>query len=133
MEEIPIGDGEVELVFFSQSLHHALHPERALAEAARILVARRPHHVLDLRSTALRRRASFMPTSGSASVKRSSNRCCKAAGFVNVEAAVVDKEPDSPAVSDAAGRRGKEEVRSRSESRRSNDGANRCDDPPNHT
>ncbi len=37
MEEIPIGDGEVDLVFFSQSLHHALHPERALAEAARIL------------------------------------------------------------------------------------------------
>ena len=27
----------VDLVFFSQSLHHALHPERAVAEAARIL------------------------------------------------------------------------------------------------
>ena len=37
MEEVPIDDGEVDLVFFSQSLHHALHPERALAEAARIL------------------------------------------------------------------------------------------------
>ena len=37
MEEIPIGDGEVDLVFFSQSLHHALHPERAVEEAARIL------------------------------------------------------------------------------------------------
>ncbi len=43
MEEVPIGVGEVDLVFFSQSLHHALHPERALAEAARILCARRPH------------------------------------------------------------------------------------------
>jgi ArsR family transcriptional regulator len=30
MEEIPIADAEVDLVFFSQSLHHALHPERAL-------------------------------------------------------------------------------------------------------
>src|SRR6202165_2009434 len=27
----------VDLVFFSQSLHHALHPERAVHEAARIL------------------------------------------------------------------------------------------------
>jgi ArsR family transcriptional regulator len=48
MEEIPIGDGEVELVFFSQSLHHALHPERALAEAARILVPGGRIMILDL-------------------------------------------------------------------------------------
>ena len=37
MEELPIDDAAVDLVFFSQSLHHALHPERAVAEAARIL------------------------------------------------------------------------------------------------
>src|SRR5580658_2718493 len=37
MEELPIGAGEVDLVWISQSLHHALHPERALEEAARIL------------------------------------------------------------------------------------------------
>jgi ArsR family transcriptional regulator len=37
MEEIPIPDAEVDLVFFSQSLHHALHPARALDEAWRIL------------------------------------------------------------------------------------------------
>ncbi len=48
MEEIPIADGEVEVVFFSQSLHHALHPERALAEAARILAPGGRVVVLDL-------------------------------------------------------------------------------------
>src|SRR5271168_4205303 len=37
MEEIPIEDGEIDLVFFSQSLHHALHPERAVQDAWRIL------------------------------------------------------------------------------------------------
>ena len=37
MEEIPIADSSIDLVFFSQSLHHALHPERAVAEAWRIL------------------------------------------------------------------------------------------------
>jgi ArsR family transcriptional regulator len=37
MEEVPIDDAEADLVFFSQSLHHALHPERAIQEAWRIL------------------------------------------------------------------------------------------------
>jgi len=37
MEELPVDDEAVDLVFFSQSLHHALHPNHAIAEAARIL------------------------------------------------------------------------------------------------
>ncbi len=37
MEELPIDDQSADLVFFSQSLHHALHPQHAIAEAARIL------------------------------------------------------------------------------------------------
>jgi len=37
MEELPIDEESVDLVFFSQSLHHALHPQNAIAEAARIL------------------------------------------------------------------------------------------------
>src|ERR1700751_3484095 len=36
-EEVPVKDSSVDLVFFSQSLHHALHPERAVHEAWRIL------------------------------------------------------------------------------------------------
>lgn len=37
MEELPIDDASVDIVFFSQSLHHVLHPDRAICEAARIL------------------------------------------------------------------------------------------------
>ncbi len=37
MEELPIDDKAVDLVFFSQSLHHALHPQHAVAEGARII------------------------------------------------------------------------------------------------
>jgi ubiquinone/menaquinone biosynthesis C-methylase UbiE len=37
MEELPIDDGAVDLAIFSQSLHHAGHPERAVREAWRIL------------------------------------------------------------------------------------------------
>ena len=37
LEELPIGDGEVDISLLHQSLHHALHPEAAVAEAVRIL------------------------------------------------------------------------------------------------
>ena len=37
LEELPIADTSVDLALFSQSLHHAIHPEKAVAEAWRIL------------------------------------------------------------------------------------------------
>ncbi len=48
METLPIEDGSVDLAFFSQSLHHAQHPERAVGEAYRILRAGGRIAVLDL-------------------------------------------------------------------------------------
>ncbi len=48
MEKVPIDDASVDLVFFSQSLHHALHPERALQEAWRILRVGGRIAILDL-------------------------------------------------------------------------------------
>ena len=48
MEAVPIADGEVDLAFFSQSLHHALRPECAIAEAARILKPGGRIAILDL-------------------------------------------------------------------------------------
>ena len=43
MEEMPIDDDSVDIVFFSQSLHHALHPERAHRRGRAHSAARRPH------------------------------------------------------------------------------------------
>ena len=37
LEELPIADAEVDISLFHQSLHHALHPATAVAEAVRIL------------------------------------------------------------------------------------------------
>ena len=37
LEALPIGDAEVDLALFHQSLHHALHPTEAIREAWRIL------------------------------------------------------------------------------------------------
>ena len=48
MEELPIDDASIDLVFFSQSLHHALHPDRAICEAARVLKPGGRVAILDL-------------------------------------------------------------------------------------
>ncbi len=48
LEAVPIADSKVDLALFSQSLHHALHPDRAIAEAWRILKPGGRICVLDL-------------------------------------------------------------------------------------
>lgn len=49
LENLPIESESVDLAFFSQSLHHAAHPERAVAEAWRILRPGGRIAILDLR------------------------------------------------------------------------------------
>ena len=48
MEELPIDSSTVDAAFFSQSLHHALHPQRAIEEAFRILRPNGRLVILDL-------------------------------------------------------------------------------------
>ena len=52
LEKLPIKDATVDLALLSQALHHAHHPARAVAEAARITVPGGRVLVLDLRSHA---------------------------------------------------------------------------------
>jgi ArsR family transcriptional regulator len=96
MEEIPIGDGEVDLVFFSQSLHHALHPELALAEAARILVPGGRIVILDLVRHRFEQARELYADEWLGFSESDLESMLQNAGFVNVEATVVDKEPETP-------------------------------------
>ncbi len=96
MEEIPIGDGEVDLVFFSQSLHHALHPERALAEAARILVAGGRIVILDLVRHRFEEARELYADEWLGFSEADLESMLQDAGLVNVETTVVDKEPETP-------------------------------------
>jgi ArsR family transcriptional regulator len=50
LEALPLRDGSVDVALFSQALHHAGDPERALREAVRILVPGGRLLVLDLRA-----------------------------------------------------------------------------------
>lgn len=49
LEKLPLADASVDVALMSQALHHAADPAKALAEAARILVAGGRVLVLDLR------------------------------------------------------------------------------------
>jgi SAM-dependent methyltransferase len=50
LEKLPIRDATVDVALLSQALHHAHHPEQAIAEAARITVPGGRVLVLDLRA-----------------------------------------------------------------------------------
>ena len=96
MEEVPIGAGEVDLVFFSQSLHHALHPERALAEAARTVAPGGRIVVLDLVKHRFEEAREMYADEWLGFSEAELEAMLENAGFTNVETAVVDKDADAP-------------------------------------
>lgn len=96
MEEIPIGTGEVELAFFSQSLHHALHPARALEEAARILVAGGRIVILDLVRHRFEEARELYADEWLGFTESELEAMLTAAGFTAIQTSVVDKDPDAP-------------------------------------
>lgn len=96
MEELPVGAGEVDLVFFSQSLHHALHPERALAEAARILAPGGRVVVLDLAKHRFEEARDMYADEWLGFNEAELEAMLESAGFANVETSVVDKDAEAP-------------------------------------
>lgn len=96
MEEIPIDSASVDLVFFSQSLHHALHPQQALAEAARILVPRGRVVILDLARHRFEEARELYADQWLGFGEAELEEMLEKAGFENSTVAVVDKDPDAP-------------------------------------
>ncbi|MGP8243565.1 MAG: metalloregulator ArsR/SmtB family transcription factor [Bryobacteraceae bacterium] len=96
LEDVPIRSGTVDLAFLSQALHHARHPERAAAEARRILKPGGRVAVLDLNRHHFEQARELYADLWLGFTELEMERCLKNAGFRNVETAVVHREAEAP-------------------------------------
>ena len=98
LEDVPIRTATVDLAFLSQALHHARHPDRAMAEAWRIL--KPGGRIRDSRSptatTSKKHARDVRRTSGWDFTEAELDRLLRAGGFKNTETAVVYREQEPP-------------------------------------
>jgi len=96
IEEVPIRSGTVDLAFLSQALHHAPHPERAIAEAWRILKPGGRIAILDLNRHHFEEAREMYADLWLGFTELELERYLKAAGFEKLETAIVHREQEAP-------------------------------------
>src|SRR5579872_7048032 len=96
MEALPIDDSSVDLAVLHQSLHHALHPERAVAEAHRILRLGGRIVILDLLKHDVEAVRSLYGDEWLGFSLAGLSSLLRGAGFEAIEIAVLDRAEESP-------------------------------------
>jgi ArsR family transcriptional regulator len=96
LEEVPIGSGLVDLAFLSQALHHARHPERAIAEAWRILKPGGRIAILDLNRHHFEEAREMYADLWLGFTELELEQYLRAAGFLKLETAIVHREQEAP-------------------------------------
>jgi ArsR family transcriptional regulator len=96
LEEVPIENNTVDLAFFSQSLHHAQHPEQAMNEAYRILKIGGRVAMLDLIRHNFEQAREMYADVWLGFTEAEILRLLRKAGFRDVQTAVVHREDESP-------------------------------------
>ena len=96
IEEIPIDDGTMDLVIFSQALHHAERPARALAEARRIAKPGGTLVILDLLRHTFDKARELYADTWLGFPEAELAEMIEAAGFIQVETVIVDREEAPP-------------------------------------
>ena len=98
IEEVPIRTATVDLAFFSQALHHAQHPEKAVTEAWRILKPGGRIVVLDLVRHGHQEARDLYADVWMGFSEVEVERFLKSAGFHKVTTSVVHKEAEATRV-----------------------------------
>jgi ubiquinone/menaquinone biosynthesis C-methylase UbiE/DNA-binding MarR family transcriptional regulator len=96
LEQIPIDDASVDLALFSQSLHHAQHPAKAVAEASRILKPGGRIAVLDLARHHFEQAREMYADIWLGFHEAELRTFLTERGFVGISSAVVHREEESP-------------------------------------
>jgi ubiquinone/menaquinone biosynthesis C-methylase UbiE len=96
LENPPIEAGSVDLAFFSQALHHAVKPDRAVKAAHRILRPGGRIVILDLLCHGFEEARELYLDSWLGFSQAQLQGFLEAAAFQEIEIAVVDREPEPP-------------------------------------
>ncbi len=96
LESVPIGAAEVDLAFFSQSLHHAQHPELAVAEASRILKPGGRIAILDLLRHQFEEAREMYADVWLGFTELELRKFLEAKSFQNIYSAIVHRETEAP-------------------------------------
>jgi ArsR family transcriptional regulator len=96
MEELPIDESTVDVAFFSQSLHHALHPAHALEEAARILKPGGRLVILDLAKHRFEEARELYADEWLGFAEADLESMLVKSGFANIDVTVVDRDAEAP-------------------------------------
>ena len=95
IEDPPIAKGSVDLAILSQALHHAIHPERAIAGAHRIIRKGGRLVILDLLSHRFERARELYADHWLGFSEVQLHQFLDAAGFKQIEVTVVSREKQS--------------------------------------
>lgn len=96
IEAPPIEEATVDLAFFSQSLHHAVHPDLAIAAAHRILKPGGRIIILDLLKHQFEDARDLYADIWLGFSELDISRFLKNAGFREIEISIVDREAEPP-------------------------------------
>ncbi len=96
IENVPLPDASVDLAILSQALHHARHPQTAVAEAFRILRPGGQLLVLDLREHDFERARELYADLWLGFPVAALHAFLEKAGFHAIEVVTVAREPEAP-------------------------------------
>lgn len=96
LEKPPISASSVDLAFFSQALHHAIHPERAIAAAHRILKKGGRIVILDLLNHRFEEARDLYADHWLGFSEVQLHQWLEQTGFSEIEVTVVSREKESP-------------------------------------